>query len=225
MKTKLIKFHNSSYSITKNILIEVPFLCPHCGVSNNPITSYLSSYQYELGKHLLALNHKCTGCEKNTFSLQMIENGSVSLLNCYPDTIKTSFDNLIVNMSPRFVELYKQASAAEQFNHIDLAGMGYRASLEILIKDYALYFELDSKEEISKLNLNRVIGKYFKSEESIIPADVVRKLGNDYAHWEKEHEGLPLEILKKYLDIFVKQIEVKLMLKHPPVPTRSPQLQ
>jgi hypothetical protein len=222
MNTKPVKFHNQSNADLQNITIEIPYLCPHCKVSNNPVTNHLFVHSYQTGEVLSGFIHRCTSCAKLHFSLQMIKGKSASFISGFPSTEHVTFGELISEMSPRFVDLYNQANTSEENSHFDLAGMGYRASLEVLIKDYALEFELDSKEEISKLNLNNAIGKYFKSEESIISADVVRKLGNGYAHWENEHDDLPLEVLKTYLEIFIKQIEVKLMLKNPPVPTRLP---
>lgn len=221
MNTKSIRYHYSSNPTTKNITIEIPLLCPMCSVSNNPKNQHLAITPYN-GLNIIFFKHQCTACGKLFFTTQILKDKEGKLQNQYPESKQSQFNELIVEMSPRFVELYNQAESAEKRNHIDLAGMGYRASLEVLIKDYALYFELDTKEEIAKLNLNNAIGKYFKSDESIIAADVVRKLGNDYAHWEKEHDHLPLSTLKTYLEIFVKQIEVKLMLKHPPVLTRTP---
>lgn len=221
LKTKSIKYHNGTYAATTNIFIEIPYLCPICGVSNNPVTSHLNISPYEKSS-IIFYRHQCSGCSKLFFTTQMVEDRKGTLINQYPESKKRTFDDLIIQMSPRFVELYNQSESSENKNHIDLAGMGYRASLEVLIKDYALHFQLDSKESIAKLNLNNAIGKYFNGDESIIPADVVRKLGNDYAHWEKEHNDLPLSVLKTYLEIFIKQIEVKLMLKYPPVSTRTP---
>lgn len=223
MEKKNIKFNHSNYSATQNLTIEIPIHCSHCGVSNNPVNHHLFNQSFKSVGHLLGLLHKCTGCYQDFFTLQVIREKKAELLTTYPSITNRNFNKLIEDMSPRFVEMYKQSFNAEQLGNIDLAGMGYRASLEVLIKDYALFFTLDKKEDIAKNNLNNVIGKYFKAETGIVAADVVRKLGNDYAHWEKEFSDLSLEILKAYLEIFIKQIEVKLMLKNPPVPTRTPE--
>ena len=113
--------------------------------------------------------------------------------------------------------MYHDAELSEENNAIDLAGIGYRASLEILVKDYALANEIDTFENIAKKNLNNAIGQYFKSEMDLqTSADVVRILGNDYAHWD-QHEEYDIETLKSYLQIFIQIINTKLMLKNPPV--------
>ena len=40
----------------------------------------------------------------------------------------------VEELSPQFAELYNQAAAAEAYSLLDIAGMGYRKSLEFLIK-------------------------------------------------------------------------------------------
>ncbi|WP_411765862.1 DUF4145 domain-containing protein [Staphylococcus shinii] len=101
-------------------------------------------------------------------------------------------------------------------NFTDLAATGYRSALEILIKDYALDFNLDTQEQISKLNLNNVISKYFKNEnDALISADVVRIMGNSFTHWDKDQDA-SLDEIKYYMHIFINYIEMKLRLKTPP---------
>lgn len=48
------------------------------------------------------------------------------------------FDKKIDEISPKFNEIYKQALAAEVSNLNEIAGLGYRKSLEFLIKDIAI---------------------------------------------------------------------------------------
>lgn len=214
---KRVPFSSTSSAITRSISIEVPKLCPHCSVSNNPINDYLFLQPVD-SQNFLGLRHKCTACEKFSFTLQTVSENAGSVESEYPSSRTQYFDEKIEALSPRFVEIYNQAYAAEQKNHFDLAGMGYRSAMEMLIKDYALSFELAPLEEIAKKNLNRSIDSYFKDDtQSFISADVVRMLGNEFTHWDKNEEALSLEELKGYLDIFVQTIKVKLMIKHPPV--------
>ena len=50
---------------------------------------------------------------------------------------------------------------------------------------------------------------------------VVRILGNDYTHYERKYPQHDFELLKGYMEIFLKQIEVRYMVNHPPV-SRTP---
>ncbi|PCE01364.1 hypothetical protein CKY11_06465 [Enterococcus hirae] len=198
-------------------LIEIPTLCPLCGVGfgpNNAVQSTFNSGE----DFFIFMTHKCNVCSKYSLSLQKVNGDETNLLILYPKGQERSFDTLICDLSPRFVTMYNSAFKAEQNESIDLAGIGYRAAMELLIKDYALEFELASYEEIAKLNLNRAIDKFFRHDtDGFISADVVRILGNGYAHWDKNEQELDLQTLKAYLDIFIQTIYSKLLIKHPPV--------
>lgn len=212
MEFKNQRFSRNSYTMISEKNLEIPVLCPNCGVSNNPSTSLIgTSDKYGF------FSHTCTACSKRHYSIQEYDGGFGKCKTLYPLQQPSNLPEHIVKFSERFVKMFRDAELAESNNSIDLAGMGYRASLEILLKDYALNFNLDSREEIAKINLNNAISKYFKTDvDTQTAADVVRILGNDYAHWD-QNEELDIEILKAYLNIFVQIINTKLMLKYPPV--------
>ena len=48
-------------------------------------------------------------------------------------------------------------------------------------------------------------------------ADVVRILGNDNTHYERDYESIDFKVLKQYLNIFIEMIEVQIKIKNPPV--------
>ena len=48
-------------------------------------------------------------------------------------------------------------------------------------------------------------------------ADVIRILGNDYAHYERKYPEHDFELLKRYMDIFINLVETKILIAHPPV--------
>lgn len=212
MDLKRIRFGSNSSGLVANKLIEIPVLCPNCGVSNNPATTFVGSID-----KMAFFKHRCTLCDKFHYSLQEYKSDQGTCRALYPNQQPSNLPPQIVSFSPRFVKMYRDAEFAEDNDSIDLAGIGYRASLEILLKDYALEFKLDSYEEIAQTTLNNAISKYFRTDiDTQSAADVVRILGNDYAHWEQK-EDRDIEVLKSYLDIFVQIIKTKLMLKNPPV--------
>lgn len=205
----------------------IPDLCPNCGVANNP-ASTLRAYvdNNNNNKRIGFFEHLCTSCNQSHFSIQEIfsveSKGTPKLLCLYPnEEEKRQFHKLIEELSPRFVNVYHQAQMAEQNEAYTIAGMGYRAALEILIKDYALNSLHDDKNKISSMSLNDCIAHYFKGDTELFnSADVVRIFGNDFAHWEcpedfSEQESIVY--IKSYLDIFVSMIKTELMCFNPPV--------
>lgn len=204
----------------------IPDLCPNCGVANNPTSTLKAPINNNMG----FFEHFCTSCSQSHFSIQKIfpiDGGETPKLLClYPNgEEKRQFHKLIEELSPRFVNVYYQAQMAEQNEAYTIAGMGYRAALEILIKDYALNSLHDDKNKISSMSLNDCIAHYFKGEnkENIAlfnSADVVRIFGNDFAHWEYPEgfsEQESINYIKSYLDIFISMIKTKLMCFNPPV--------
>lgn len=205
-------------------------LCPNCKVSNNPESILEACITVNDGERIGFITHKCLSCNALHFSIQKIVRSDSTeepiLLCLYPNgKERRQFHNLIEELSPRFINVYHQAQIAEQNEAYIPAGMGYRAALEILIKDYALNIVRDNKEKISKMKLADCIAHYFKgeNEENIAlfnSADVIRIFGNDFAHWEHPEdfsEQESINYIKSYLDIFVNIIKTKLMCLNPPV--------
>ncbi|KRL40758.1 DUF4145 domain-containing protein [Liquorilactobacillus nagelii] len=222
MKTREQTF-NLNLNNYRNSKLKILDICPNCGVSNNPINKNWGSIT--INQTLVTFfSHECTSCQKKHFSIQRIfpdNTEQTKLLTFWPQASSRQFNKLLVEFSPTFISMYHQAEAAELHNDFEIAGIGYRAAEEILIKDYALKILNQPKEEISKMNLNNSISKYFKDDNAAqVATDVVRINGNDYAHWDKPENfdaELKLVELKNYLEIFIQIILVKLMLLNPPV--------
>lgn len=197
-------------------------LCPNCHRSNNPITKVEGTRVVDNNK-IFMFSHKCTSCHLYHWSIQeySFKNKEFILWIIYPNHFKTSFSKNMIEFSPNFIKLYNQAELAEQNNNFELAGMGYRASLEVLIADYAIKILKDDKAKVSKLNLNNLISHYFKEDKtSMVSSDVVRIIGNNFVHWNKDSNfdiKQSLEVLKSYLNIFIDHIKTILMIQNPPV--------
>ena len=116
--------------------------------------------------------------------------------------------------------LYEQSYTAEQNGHIELAGCGYRNAMEVLIKDFAIQKLNASEKEVCKMKLYDAIGTYLNEVNiDTSAADVIRVLGNDYTHYQRHYDDIDFIVVKKYLEIFLQQIETKLLLMEPIVPT------
>lgn len=129
--------------------------------------------------------------------------------------------------------MYNQALYSESAGHNELAAVGYRAALEILVKDYAIEERGANKDEVKNKTLCVAIEEYLEQQNLIASADVIRILGNDYAHYERKYPEHNFEILKDYMEIFIHLIGTNLRIAHPPVsrqgknqtqPTASPKV-
>lgn len=168
----------------------------------------------------MAVSCICTSCRK-TFFFGCYKNRAASdnapMVCLYPSAISNYDNQLLENISPRFIDMYNQALRAEATGDIELAANGYRSAIEILVKDYAISELKVSKEEVCKKDLFKAISEYLKQEELIKTSDVIRILGNDFTHYERKYPQHDFSILKGYLNIFIKQIEAQYMINHPPV--------
>lgn len=170
------------------------------------------------------MEHTCPVCHKIHWTIQQVfpnNEKSTKLLALYPKGALRTFDKLISDTSPRFVDAYHQAEKAEIDESYDLSITGYRNALEILIKDYALKVLHDPTEKIKKMSLSKAISNYFSENEGLLSsADVVRFIGNDSTHWDRPEDYNPeeeIKIVKSYFEIFLNIIHTQLMIKNPPV--------
>lgn len=217
MELSTVNFHHPY--LNKQITIEIPKTCPNCSIGNNPTTAYITKLDLKDG-HVFALHHRCVSCKKKHMTLQhYVSHSNKGILEIvYPNKVVTDIDPIFIEHAPRFVEFYSEAVEAEKLGLINIAGTGYRSAIECLIKDYALHFELDSKEFLSQPNFsfNNAIDKYIKDDELLKGTlHFVRKVGNNFTHWNKETD-IPLETLKSYVEIIIQIFKSKFMMKYLP---------
>lgn len=202
-------------------LVKVPLHCPHCGKAveyTQKGRSYIN-YSDTQQIYLITLYAKC--CNRNICCIylhQMINSEvKIKLIGIYPETSDIYFSETILKISPDFIKLYKDSTYAYEKNMQDLAAMGYRKSLEILVKDYAINELGHPYEQVANKSLYDSISTYLPMQELINTADVVRILGNDKTHYKVKHSQYDVETLKQYLDLFIQLIETKYLIDHPPL--------
>ncbi|MBF0776000.1 MULTISPECIES: DUF4145 domain-containing protein [Streptococcus] len=205
--------------LSSNKAIEIPKACPNCGIGNNPTTSNISSMDTKEGK-VIGLFHRCTACQKSHMTLQEYHAGNdyTTMAIVYPNKVITDIDPLFIECAPRFVEFYSEAIEAEKIGLENIAGTGYRSAIECLVKDYALYFELDTKEYLSdpKFSFNNAIDRYVKDDDLLKGVlHFIREVGNHYTHWDKD-TNITLPVLKTYVEIILQIFKSKFMLKNLP---------
>ncbi len=209
-------FGNYSHNYRK------PSVCPHCGFGTDAPFAKKDVYSYN-GHYLLVATCTCTSCGKHFFFVCEYDSGKENYDPIvYPNIAFTPYSNEILEkISSRFIDMYNQALQSEFHKNLELAAIGYRSALEILVKDYAIKELGQNPEEVSSKKLCPAIGTYLNQEDLVKTADVIRILGNDYTHYKRKYPQHDFELLKGYMEIFLKQIEVQYMINHPPV-SRTP---
>jgi hypothetical protein len=132
----ILKYPNECPMCHANIHIEPYFNEGNIRNYNNEIDS--------LNNDSIQLIFRCPKCFTlfvSTFSVHYNAGDSYWLDGSYPQIPqKLEFEDEIRALSPLFVETYEQSNTAEARKLDQIAGCGYRRSLEFLIKDYCIDF-------------------------------------------------------------------------------------
>lgn len=187
------------------VTIVLPDACMHCHkpVSFKFVTATSLEKHSSSERGFFAGVFLCPNCEKYSI-IEYQSKSKTSVYNIvkyyYQNEININLPLNIENVSPQFVELFKQSAVAESQGLVDICGVGYRKSAEFLIKDYAISKAPNKTEEIKKANLGTVI----KNEFEVFPkiqtlAKATTWIGNDETHYIRKHDDKDLKDLKNFL--------------------------
>ncbi len=190
-------------------------VCPFCNASlpenieilSEGYTSNAKGPSIEHGIYFILI--KCPFCENIIFKLFSIttdrQTNKLSKFASEKKQYKKSknivFPDIIKSISPRFIEVYSQSVQSENKGLNELTGMGYRKSLEMLVKDYAIYKFPKDSEKIMKSSLQDALSKIDTHEIKIL-GQVATKIGNDETHYYRKHDWKVSE-LKNYIESII----------------------
>lgn len=195
MKKTVIFSSNNSIN-TDFRSVDIPETCPLCGttaffntVSANTIID--TETDEFLAWTITLCCPKCRGI----FHIDKIKDHDI--LIC-PSFGKCDLPEEIMNQSPDFASLYRQALAAEGYGLTDISGMGFRKALEFLVKEYAIRRFPDEESQILSEKLGQTIAR--------IPAPQIQALakacawiGNDQTHILVKHPDYGIPEMKNFI--------------------------
>lgn len=217
-----LKFDDQQYTGE----INEPSVCPICKHAISPVTVSVYPYKSESSEAFVSITYLCKNCY-NTF----LTRDSCTLFN-RPQGYSTRheytakrlyfgpnkfveepFEPSIVKLSPKFVKIYNQALAAECYNLDEIAGIGYRKSVEFLVKDYAIHAAPDDADSIKAMPLAKCIQKYITIPNIETLLSRATWIGNDETHYERKHEDLNLDNMKDFIKAAVYFISMSLLVE------------
>lgn len=210
-------FNEFSRLSSINCTYQKPGVCPYCEINCDARNIMQYSYDYSSNNRIIFLILQCTACNKLFTATYNIKNNSSELWGVLPKDIQVFNDDNIEQISPRFIEMYNQALFAKENGHLNLAAIGYRTALEILVKDYAINELQKPSGEVVNKKLFDVISEYLPAHTLVSTADVIRILGNDHTHYERKYPKLDFDLLEQYMNIFISLVKTQLLIAHPPV--------
>lgn len=123
-----------------------------------------------------------------------------------PERNAEFFTELIMKISKKFCETYNEALYAHELNLRNIAGIGFRKSLEYLIKDYCIYLHPDSRDKIIANDLGICVAEYINSQTVRDFAERAVWLGNDESHYEKRWEDKGIDDLIDLIRLLINSI-------------------
>jgi hypothetical protein len=125
------------------------------------------------------------------------------------EPVPVGFSKHIRDTSSNFCDIYNEAHKAEQFGLTQICGVGYRKSLEFLIKDYLIKERPSDKASIESTMLGQCIDNYVTDPKTKEVAKRATWLGNDETHYQRRWIGKDLQDLKLLINLVVHWIEAE----------------
>ena len=209
-----VKFTILGTSATSKVSVELACTCPICGFSLVPKLSAatLLTDTDENGSKAFLLNY-CSQCDECFISRHIYdEENDIYSFNSSSPVKHTNqfFSDNIRKLSPDFVAIYNDSLNAEKLGLISICGMGYRKSLEFLVKDYAVFLAPSKKDEIAKSSLSACIKKYINDERLKTLATASTWIGNDETHYVKKNPDYGIDSQKIFINAFITFIDSNL---------------
>lgn len=181
--------------------------CPICHA--HIIAKDIGNALYKHGQnyHATVFNF-CSGCQSCFITTYQVKPTvakpstfkTIELISSEPvKYVAEKFEDSLATLSPTFVEIYNQSKQAETMSLNHIAGMGYRKSLEFLIKDYAIHFNPGKEDEIKSMLLAPCIKTYIDSSKIKTLAEKSAWLGNDETHYVRKHPEFDVQDMKRFI--------------------------
>lgn len=197
-----ITFYSSSGNYNESISLTIikPNICPHC---NHFISSKIeshSNFKTNTNFYTFGVIFSCPHCSE--FFIEIFK--SLDNKTAYPigysinKIIDKEVPEKIKSFSPKFFEIYSQALTAETNKLFEISGMGFRKSIEFLIKDFLIEILSKPKEEITKLPLQQAINLIDNGRIRTL-ATASLWLGNDETHYSRKHLDRDTQDMKNFI--------------------------
>lgn len=188
-------------TVVPTILLDaVPDICPRCHKSLAPKIG--QTYVHQAQKWAQVVFQ----CTSNQCAELFIGDYIYSHTPMYPlyklkgvapkNASKHPFPSSVSDMSPAFIDIFNQASAAESQQLSQLVGIGLRKALEFLIKDFAMHQNPGEAEKIKGMMLGPCITAYIADPNVKDCAKRAAWLGNDETHYIRKWEAQDINDLK-----------------------------
>lgn len=187
--------------------IQLPSICPLCNKGIKPvIIDYVQDTvtPFSTNKEITCLEVicKCPACNNMIWAeYYKLPDIGYTLINIYPtnDNIQLDIPKELNSLYPNFYRIYTQAAKAENSKLDEICGLGYRKSIEFLVKEYAIHKSPSDETAIKKESLGSTINNRIDNTQIKDLAKIASWLGNDHAHMVNKHEEFDIKSMKAFI--------------------------
>ena len=131
-----------------------------------------------------------------------------------PDVfVPPSVPKEIAEVSPDFQRILSQAAEADARGLHDIAGPGYRKSLEFLVKDYCVFLKPDEADVVRDMSLGDCISNRVDDSRVVNCARRAAWLGNDETHYLRIWQNKDINDLKLLLKLTINWVQSSILTK------------
>jgi hypothetical protein len=208
------------------IFDQLPDICPYCGKGIVPIPingKYQNITEPGLNRNEVQVVFQCPINKCKALFITQYKKLSRKRFHIVRNLRKYSvspvFNKTINQISPQFLDIFKQSFQAEEMNLIQVAGPGYRKAFEYLVKDYVIK-DLKSEEEIEKVKrtfLGNIIDHYIDNPLLKSTSKRAVWLGNDQTHYTQIWADKDINNLKEVIKMttaWIELVELSKKLEH-----------
>ena len=205
MSDELISFKSSS-GRSLNLQLNVPNECPFCHQGILPEISCQTEYNEPLNLNVGVL-FQCPKCKKffaREYSITSGFTNNIAGKKTFPvlynvvKHLKYDLPEEIGIVSESFKQIYTQSLIAESDGLTLVSGIGFRKSIEFLIKDFLINYQDQDREQIAKLPLAQAIGKIENKKNQNL-SKATTWLGNDETHYQRKYDDKDVNDMKRFI--------------------------
>jgi hypothetical protein len=192
-----------------------PDHCPICNVGVNPnfITALVCRTDEDVDALFVCPKNECRRMFIASYR-KSFKSSTYYLKTVLPSSPKAvSVVEEVAVISPQYAEIFSQATKAEAYGLGEIAGVGFRKSLEYLIKDYCTLQYPDKEDDIKTRPIGQVIEVFVTNENIKHCAKRAIWLGNDETHYVRKWVEKDINDLKLLLQITVNWIQQEVITK------------
>lgn len=205
-------YFNSGSSINDGyyLNIETPNYCPHCHTKIYPVVIGHSDITETENLPIFTVIFLCPSCNNHFVeTYNKIKDHTFSIGYKPSNTVDERVPQKVKDSFPRFYNIYCQALTAETYGLEELIGIGFRKSIEFLIKDFLIKTTDIPEDDIIKMALQKAINEITDIRIRTL-ATKTYWLGNDETHYIKKHTDRDYKDMKKFIEVLYSYIDFEL---------------